>query len=213
MTNTTEGFSSVALSFLSSATLLSLPPGFALRQFWTKRLASWLDWPLSEKMLERICRSVFIGCPFVVGLKASCFAQLLTDPRDLGFAALERLCARVHRVVAKDQRMRMLGRGAEDERRVPVGLQVNHGLGLLEHDELSGLDFFRCAQPAAVYRIWPRLLTAAGLERSPGSKLPERTPHSLRHTFASLHIAKALEAGPDRDAILGSIKEFLSTGR
>src|SRR5436190_2990224 len=131
---------------------MTWPPGFAARHFSMKRSASWVDWPLSAKMLERICRSVFIGCPFLVGLKASCFAQLLADPRDLGFAALERLRARVHGVVAKDQRMRMSYGRAEDERRVPVGLQINPGLGLLEHDELSRLDFFRCAQPAAVDR-------------------------------------------------------------
>ena len=56
--------------------------------------------------------------------------------------------------------------------------------------------------PPAFYHLWPRLLAKAGLTRPNGSALPERTPHSLRHTYASLHIAKALEAGRDRDAIL-----------
>jgi integrase len=45
--------------------------------------------------------------------------------------------------------------------------------------------------------------------RAPGSALPERTPHALRHTYASLHIAEALEAGRDRDAILTYLRSQL----
>jgi integrase len=57
-------------------------------------------------------------------------------------------------------------------------------------------------EPPAFYHSWPRLVARAGLARPAGSGLAERTPHSLRHTFASLHIAKALQASQDRDAIL-----------
>jgi hypothetical protein len=42
----------------------------------------------------------------------------------------------------------------------------------------------------------------------PGSTGPERTPHSLRHIYASLHIAK-LEAGRDRDGILTYVRSQL----
>src|SRR5437660_115115 len=91
----------------------TLPRGLAWRHCSTKRLASWLDWPLSPKMLERICRSVFIGGSLSIGeSEASLFAKLFADARDPGFAALERLRARVHRVVAKDERVRVLGGGA-----------------------------------------------------------------------------------------------------
>jgi hypothetical protein len=59
------------------------------------------------------------------------------------------------------------------------------------------------------HRSWPRRLGQAGLTRAPGSGLPERTPHALRHTYASLHIAKAIEAGRDRDAILTYLRNQL----
>jgi integrase len=64
-------------------------------------------------------------------------------------------------------------------------------------------------KPQAVYQRWSRLLVRAGLTWPPGSTGPERTPHSLRHTYASLHIAKALEAGRDRDGILTYLRSQL----
>jgi integrase len=67
----------------------------------------------------------------------------------------------------------------------------------------------RPLEPPAIYQTWPRLLGQAELTRGPGSALPERTPHALRHTYASLHIAKAIEAGRDRDAILTYLRSQL----
>jgi integrase len=67
----------------------------------------------------------------------------------------------------------------------------------------------RPLEPPAIYQVWPRLLTRARLRRQPGGSLLERTPHALRHTYASLHIAKAIEAGRDRDAILTYLRNQL----
>jgi integrase len=67
----------------------------------------------------------------------------------------------------------------------------------------------RPLEPPAIYQVWPRLLTRARLSGRPGGRLSERTPHALRHTFASLHIAKAIEAGRDRDAILTYLRSQL----
>src|SRR5262249_8322764 len=67
----------------------------------------------------------------------------------------------------------------------------------------------RPLEPPAIYQLWPRLLAQAGLSRQPGGSLPERTPHALRHTYASLHIAKAIEAGRDRDAIRTYLRTHL----
>ena len=67
----------------------------------------------------------------------------------------------------------------------------------------------RPLDPPVIYHVWPRLLTRAGLRRGPGGGLPERPPHALRHPYASLHIAKAIQTGRDRDAILTYLRNQL----
>jgi integrase len=75
-------------------------------------------------------------------------------------------------------------------------------------DGLNGRDTARSIHPRST-TSGLGLLTRAGLRRGPGGGLPERTPHALRHTYASLHIAKAIEAGRDRDAILTYLRNQL----
>jgi hypothetical protein len=64
----------------------------------------------------------------------------------------------------------------------------------------------RPLDPPAIYQVWPRLLTRARLTGRPGGSRCECPPPIL---YASLQIAKAIEAGRDRDALLTHLRSQL----
>src|SRR5260221_745782 len=56
------------------------------------------------------------------------------------------------RIVAENQRMRMLDRGSDDKGRRAVGLQIDRASGFVEHCQLPGIDGLRRSQATLIDR-------------------------------------------------------------
>src|SRR2546423_7327853 len=64
-------------------------------------------------------------------------AELLTDAANLRLPLAQRLGARMHRVIAEDEGMRMLRRGTEHEARLALGDEVDRLLRGLEDGDFT----------------------------------------------------------------------------
>src|SRR5260221_812866 len=73
----------------------------------------------------------------------------LADTIDLRFTLIERRAARVDRVVAQDERVRMLDRRSQDERRVAIRLELDRVAGFLENGDLPRED--RLVRPQGAF--------------------------------------------------------------
>src|SRR6267143_6358647 len=78
-------------------------------------------------------------------LKAPFSAEALADFRDFRFALVERLLARVNRVHAEGELVRVLDRRAQDEARVVEGFEFESAVRLFEHGQVAlAYDLRRC---------------------------------------------------------------------
>src|SRR5258706_1679870 len=78
--------------------------------------------------------------PFLGGLEAARGAKPPADTIDFRLALVERRLARMHRVVAEHEPVRMLDRRSQDERRVSIRLEIDGLAGFLEDGQLSRSD-------------------------------------------------------------------------
>src|SRR5258706_3007546 len=78
--------------------------------------------------------------PFLGGLEAARGAKPPADTIDFRLALVERRLARMHRVVAEHERVRMLDRRSQDERRASIRLEIDWLAGFLQDGDPSPAD-------------------------------------------------------------------------
>src|SRR5262245_28868402 len=83
-------------------------------------------------------------------LQAAVCAKLSADPLDLRLTASQCCSARMDRVVAEHQVVRMLDCGPENERRLALCLELDRLLGLCEYGEFARADRLACEQATLV---------------------------------------------------------------